>query len=131
MNNQNIIKYLVSNKSVIGYWWKQHEEQRQQDEEITNLYKKGYFNPNEYNSYMARTLSYSTMMDRFARRMNNMYYYNYVESYYASGYLEVDYWDIYDYIFNGFYYEGSVSYDNYINVLESVLIVINYNILHS
>lgn len=127
MNNQNIIKFLVGKKGIIGYEMIQYIH----DEEITRLYNKGYFNPNEYENYMNRTISYDTMMQRHANRMNDDYYYYYVEDWYYEGYLEPDLWEDYDYIFNGFYYEGDISYDTYIIALENVLQTINYNIIHN
>lgn len=125
MNNQNIIKYLCSNKNSKFSFIQTFLH----DQEITNYYNKGYFDPYEYDDYMNRVISYNTMMSRYASRMNYEYYYDYVSGKYGEGYLEDNRWEYYERVFDGFYYEGTISYDRYIEVLEQTLKRINYNIL--
>ena len=129
MNNQNIIKFLGKNSFINGYWYKINE-QRIQDEEITNLYNRGYFTPQEYNDYMNRQRSYQYMINLYSGRMNDEYYYNYVSGKYGEGYLNEHDWQFYLYCFNAFYYEGILDYDSYIVALELTLTTINYNIIH-
>lgn len=131
MNNQYILKFIISAKASKGYYVKkkkeEEEEQERRDNEITNLYNRGYFNPPEYNNYMARRLDYQYMINLFSGRMNNMYYYNYVEQKYLQGYMTNTEFEDYEFIFDGFYYVGDISYDFYIRALESALQIINSN----
>lgn len=129
MDNQNIIKFLGKKSFITGYWYKLNE-QRIQDEEITDLYNRGYFTPQEYYAYMNRQRSYQYMINLFSRRMNDDYYYFYVEDKYAEGYLDEEDWQFYLYCFDAFFYEGTLDYDSYIVVLELTLRTINNNIIH-
>lgn len=132
MNNQYIIKFIIASKSAKGFIIKkqkeEEEERRRQDAEILNLYNKGYFNPPEYQEYTERDLTYQDMIDLFSDRMNDMYYYNYVDrKYYNEGKLTDEQFEDYEYFFNGFYYEGDIGYDDYIRALELTLQIINSN----
>ena len=131
MNNQNILKFITPSRKPIFYYFikqQEQEQQEQQDREITLLYINGYFNPWEYVDYLIRRISYQAMMNRHASRMNDDYYYHYVEEMYYDGYLEYSYAE--DYVL--YYYafdNGFISYDTYIRELERALKRINYNIL--
>lgn len=123
MNNQHILKFIVAAKASKGYFIKQKKEEA----EIKNLYNRGYFNPPEYNDYIARNVDYKYMIDLFAERMNDMYYFNYVEQQYLLGYMRDSDFDDYEMEFIMFYYDGEISYDFYIRKLEIALRKINSN----
>lgn len=145
MNNNFIIKYILSSKvPTIKYYIDKKHEEEMQDEEIYFYYVRGYFNPFDYEKYINRTYTYQQMMQLMADRMNDNYYYGYVEDMYNDGWLSVDDWENYDFAY--FLFDiGEVGYDWYIDGgsytyddytfrwmgLESLLQIINYNILNT